>query len=45
MLFVAFTVINEYGKGGTVPISTVFCPPYMLLVKGSYERGLLERFD
>ena len=45
MLSVAFTVINKYGKCGTVQISTVFCPPYMLLVEGSYERGLLERFD
>ena len=45
MFSVSFTVINKYGKGGAVQISTVFCPPYMVLVEGSYEKGLLERFD
>ena len=31
---IAFTVINKYGRGGVVQISTVFGPPYMLLVEG-----------
>ena len=45
MFSVSFTVINKYGKGGAVQVSTVFYPPYMVLVEGSYEKGLLERFD
>ena len=39
---VAFKVINKYGKGGSVKMSTVFGLPYMLLVEGSYERRLFR---
>ena len=35
-------MINNYGKGGVVQIATVFGPPYMLLVEGSYERRLFR---
>ena len=41
---IAFTVINKYGKGGVVQISTVFGPPYMLRQDKSSERGLLRGF-
>ena len=39
---VAFKVINKYGKGDSVKMSTVFGLPYMLLVEGSYERRLFR---
>ena len=35
-------MINNYGKGGVVQIATVFGPPYMLLVEGSYEKRLFR---
>ena len=39
---ITFRVINKYGKGGAVQISTVFGPSYMLLAEGWYERGLFR---
>ena len=39
---IVFLVIDQYGKGGVVHISTVFGPLTRLLVKGSSETRIFR---
>ena len=43
---IACAVINKYSKGGVAQVSTVFGPPYDVLVEGSSETALFKHlFD
>ena len=42
---IAFTMINEFGKGALVQVLTVFDPFSLMLLEGSIETGLSRQLS